>query len=232
MKVKDLTVQVNRKNIKNLHLSVMPSDGWVRVSAPFDVDDEAIKLFVLSKYGWIKEKQNDFTNQRRQTPREYVSGESHFLLGVRYLLQVVKANSYTITTKGQYIVFQVKENSTIEQKERYFQEWYRKVLRAQLEPLIHKWSVTLSVTPKSWSIRKMLTKWGSCSYEKQTLLFNLELAKKPLETIEYIVVHEMCHLIYRTHSKEFIALLTKSLPYWRETQKTLNDTYLESFYSN
>lgn len=229
MEVKGLTVQVNRKNIKNLHLSVMPSNGWVRVSSPLDIDDETIRLFVISKYAWILQKQKQFQNQQRESKREYVSGESHYLFGNRYVLLVEKSNLYEIKVKGKNILFKVKQNSTLTQREHYFHEWYRSLLKEKIALYIQKWSEILKVSPSNWQIKKMITQWGSCGYAKKTLLFNLSLAKKSPECIEYVVVHEMCHLIHKTHSKEFYELLSKYAPFWREIQKTLNDSQLELY---
>lgn len=229
MDIDGLTVQVNRKNIKNLHLSIMPSNGWVRVSSPMNVDDETIRLFVISKYGWILQKQNEFLNQLRESIREYVSGESHYLFGTRYVLNIKHSNGYAIIVKGKNIIFNVRGNSTIEQREYHFHEWYRSLLKEKIGYYIKKWGNIMDISPSSWQIKKMSTKWGSCSYAKSTLLFNLSLAKKPLECIEYVIVHELCHLIHRTHSKEFYALLTKHLPFWKEKQRTLNDLHLDVY---
>ena len=229
MDINGLTVQVNRKNIKNLHLSVMPSNGWVRVSSPIDIDDETIKLFVISKYRWILQKQKQFNDQLRESKREYVSGESHYLFGNRYVLIVEKSNDNEIQIKGKNIVYKVRQNSTLAQQEHHFLEWYRALLKEKIGLFIKKWSNILNTSPSNWHIKKMITKWGSCSYAKQTLLFNLSLVKKPLECIEYIVVHEMCHLLHKTHSKDFYSLLTKHLPFWKETQKLLNDLHLDVY---
>ncbi|MDY0215220.1 MAG: SprT family zinc-dependent metalloprotease [Bacilli bacterium] len=229
MKVNGLTVKVVRKNIKNLHLSVMPANGWVRVSSPMSVDEEAIKLFVISKYGWIIQKQTEFLNQQRESKREYVSGESHFLFGERYLLTIRNSNIYDVNIKGKSILFSVRTNSSTEQREYHFQEWNRRLLKEKIALYIEKWEKILEVKPVSWQIKKMLTKWGSCSHNQKTLLFNLSLAKKPLECVEYVVVHEMCHLIHKNHTKEFYSLLTRHLPFWHETQKTLNQSQLEVY---
>jgi len=229
MNVNGLTVKIIRKSIKNLHLSIMPSNGWIRVSSPLEVDDETIRLFVISKYGWILQKQSEFNQQLRESKREYVSGESHYLFGERYIMNVKNSNLYNVSIKGKTIHFVVRTNSDSEQREFHFHEWYRLLLKDKIAFFVEKWENVMGIKSTSWSIKKMLTKWGSCNNKKKTLIFNLLLAKKPLECIEYVVVHEMCHLVHKNHSKEFYALLTSHLPFWKDTQKTLNELHLEAY---
>jgi predicted metal-dependent hydrolase len=222
--ISDFTIVVVRKNIKNMHLSVYPPTGRVRIAAPLSIDDEAVKLFAISKLNWIKKNQRKFEKQERQTPRTFAERESHYFEGKRYLLRVTEHNAPSkviIKTKTHIDLF-VRSNSSIEQRQSILNEWYRKQLKNQMPALIAKWEKIVGVNISDWGIKQMKTKWGTCNIEKQRIWVNLELAKKPIYCLEYIVVHEMIHLLERHHNEYFLAYLDKFLPKWRLYKEELN----------
>lgn len=224
IKVNDLIVDVVRKDIKNLHLAVYPPNGRVRVAVPLLVDDEAVRLAVISKLGWIKRQQVQFAEQERQSEREYVSGESHYFQGNRYLLNVIylDATPKVVIRNNTRIDLYVRPGSDPDQRERILLAWYRKQLREIVPPLIMKWEPILGVSVADWGIKQMKTKWGTCSIEARRIWLNLELAKKPVRCLEYIVVHELIHLLERHHNDRFTALMEKHLPSWRFLREELN----------
>jgi len=224
IKVNDLIVDVVRKDIKNLHLAVYPPNGRVRVAVPLLVDDEAVRLAVISKLGWIKRQQVQFAEQERQSEREYVSGESHYFQGNRYLLNVIylDATPKVVIRNNTRMDLYVRPGSDPDQRERILLAWYRKQLREIVPPLIMKWEPILGVSVADWGIKQMKTKWGTCSIEARRIWLNLELAKKPVRCLEYIVVHELIHLLERHHNDRFTALMEKHLPSWRFLREELN----------
>lgn len=229
--VSGLRVSIVRKAIKNLHLGVYPPNGRVRVAAPLAVTDDAVRLAVIGKLGWIKRQQSKFKSQPRQSEREMVSGESHYFLGRRYRLHVVHKDKGTTTVvlrNRSIIELQVSGESSAEQRERVLQRWYRQQLRALIPSLLEKWESLLGVEAGDWGIKKMKTKWGACNAEARRIWLNLELAKKPVQCIEYIIVHELAHLIERHHNDRFISIMDKYLPQWRLLQQELNAAPLAS----
>lgn len=222
--VNDLVVDVHRKDIKNLHLGVYPPDGRVRVASPLNIDDEAVRLFVISKLGWIRKQQREFLSQPRQSVREYISGESHYFQGNRYLLNVVyrKGNPEVVVRNKSYIDLFVKEGSDYDYRKRVMTEWYRSELKVLAEPLVEKWKNEMDVPLTHWGVRAMKTKWGSCNIERGRILLNLELAKKPEHCVEYIIVHELVHLLERHHNDRFVELMDKFIPNWRLYLDELN----------
>lgn len=222
--VSDLVVDVHRKDIKNLHLGVYPPDGRVRVAAPLNIDDDAVRLFVISKLGWIKKQQREFTEQTRQSEREYVSGESHYYLGNRYLLNVEYHQGHpTVSVRNKtYIDLTVRPGSDHQTRKRIMTEWYRSELKRIAKPLIEEWSETIGVEVNHWGVRLMKTRWGSCNTDERRILLNLELAKKPQQCLEYIIVHELVHLIERHHNDVFVGLMDKFLTHWRLHRDELN----------
>jgi predicted metal-dependent hydrolase len=227
MIVADLDVEIIQKDIKNIHLAVYPPTGRVRLAAPIDVNTETLRLFVLSKLTWIRKQQRKFLVQNRQTPRQYVNRESHFFMGRKYLLRVHESDhpyrypKVVLKTKT-YIDLFVRETSTVEQKANLMREWYRFELKTLLDELVPKWEKILKVKANNIAIKSMKTKWGSCNTEKGNILFNLELAKKPIACIEYVVAHELVHLIERLHNDNFKAHLDRHIPNWKQTKAQLN----------
>jgi len=222
--VSDLVIEVDRKNIKNLHLSVNPPNGRVRIAAPMQIDDDAVRLFAVSKLPWIRRQQRKFEAQPRQSEREFVSGESHYFNGERYLLNVIyrKGNAKVEIRNKTYIDLYVREGSDLSQRRRVMREWYRKKLKERIPPLISKWEETIGITVDDWQVKQMKTKWGTCNIEERRIWINLELAKKPERCLEYIIVHEMMHLLERNHTDQFIALMDKYMQNWRLFRYELN----------
>ena len=222
--VNDITVDVENKEIKNMHLGVYPPNGRVRVSTPMNIDDEAVRLFIISKISWIRKQQRLFKEQARQTEREFVSGESHYVWGERYLLNVIyqKGNPQIVLRNKAYLDLYVREDSGQAQRQRVMTEWYRKQLKEAIPGLIDKWEVVIGVKVNDWGVKLIKTKWGTCNIEAGRIWLNLELAKKPERCLEYIIVHEMMHLLERDHNERFVALMDQFMPKWRIHRDELN----------
>lgn len=218
-----LSVDVVRKDIRNLHLSVYPPTGRVRIAAPLRMRLDAIRLFAISKLGWIRQQQHKLRSQERETPREYLDRESHYLWGRRYLLKIVEARApASVEITHRHLVLQVRDASSGDEKLNVLNDWYREQMKEALPALMGKWEPLMGVTVRGVLVRKMKTLWGSCSPERGTIRLNLELAKKPPECLEYIVVHELAHLLEPTHSQRFIALMDQFMPKWRFYRDQLN----------
>jgi predicted metal-dependent hydrolase len=222
--VNDIAVEVVRKAIKNLHLGVYPPHGRVRVAAPLAVSDEAVRLAVIGKLAWIKRQQAKFEAQPRQSRREMVNGESHYFLGQRYRLRVIEHNGAgkVVLRNKTFMDLYVRPEASAEQREQVLQRWYRQELKALIPPLLKKWELVLGVEAADWGIKKMKTKWGACTIEAKRIWVNLELAKKPVQCLEYIVVHELVHLLERHHNERFQELMDQFLPQWRLHREELN----------
>lgn len=222
-KLNEIDVEVVQKDIMNVHLSVYPPKGRVKVSAPQSMAIETIRVFVISKLGWIKKQQQKLSAQQREAPREYINRESHYFTGKRYLLNVVEVDEAPkVTLCHSEIVLQVRPGADDAKRRFVIDEWYRQQLKEMVTPLIAKWEKKIGVTVEQFSVRKMKTKWGSCSPVSHTIYINLELAKKPAECLEYIIVHELVHLLEPTHNNRFIAFMDNFLPKWRFYRDELN----------
>ena len=219
----NVEVEVKFKPIKNLHLSVHPPYGKVTVSSPEFFDLEKVRVYLITKLGWIKREQKKIAAQEREGEKFMITRESHQFLGKRYLLNVKKSTTNKIVLKHSSIELYAKEPASVETKKKVLYDWYRKELRVQITTLIAKYAVIMNLSIPEFGIRIMKTKWGSCTTESQKLWFNIELAKKPIECIEYIVVHEMVHLIERNHNKNFVILMERYLPNWRTQKNVLNE---------
>jgi predicted metal-dependent hydrolase len=215
---------VVRKPIKNLHLSVLPPNGKVRVTAPLHIKDDAIRLLLATRLIWIKRQKAKYEMQERQTPREFVSGETHYYLGEPYRLEVAYVNlPPRVFLKGKNkIVLQVRPNSAFAKREEVLMNWYRAELKIVISNIIEKWSKAIGVQTNAWGVKRMKTRWGTCNHNAGRIWLNLELAKKSIASIEYIIVHELLHLIERRHNNRFIRLLTSHLPKWRLYKEELN----------
>lgn len=230
IEISNIIVEVQKKNIKNIHLSVLPPDGKVRVSAPMHLSDDSITMFVRTKLGWIKKQQEKFAKQPRQSEREYVSGETLYLFGQQYFLRVeysYKGNSLVL--EGNEAILTVRKESTAKQREAFVNEWYRALLKEKIEVNLPKWENITGLHCDSWQTKYMTTRWGTCNTETRKIWLNLQLAKKPIECLEYVILHELVHLKVRNHNKEFVAMMDNYMPYWRETKKKLNDTKLDYY---
>ncbi len=222
-KLNDMDVELVQKNIKNVHLSVYPPAGHVKVSAPESMAVETIRVYVISKLGWIKKQQEKLRAQDREVPRECIDRESHFFNGKRYLLKVVERDAAPqVRLSHSGIVLQVRPGSDEEKKRSVLDAWYRQQLKTALIPLIALWEKKIGVSVEKCIVRKMKTKWGSCTPGSRSIRINLELAKKPPECLEYIVVHELTHLLEPSHNSRFIALMDQFMPKWRFFRDELN----------
>ena len=230
MIVSGIEIEVVKKNIKNMHLSVLPPMGKVRISAPTNTSYDTINLFAITKIGWIKKQIEGFENQTRQSERKYVSGESHYIWGRRYKMKIrytkIKNN---IGIKANKLVLTVRENSTQQQRENIMKEWYRAEIKAKLPALIEKWEAVIGVKSNAVSVKNMLTRWGTCNVEVKRIWVNLQLAKKPVNCLEYIVVHELVHLIERKHTTVFVDYMDKFLPNWRIVKEELNSFIMDKY---
>ena len=232
MIVSGIEIEIIKKDIKNMHLSVLPPLGKVHISAPLNANDEAINLFAITKLGWIKNQIKNFENQSRQTEREYIAGESHYVWGRRYRLELNFSN------KGNYVeihrnklILTVREKSTQSQREKFMNEWYRAELKAKFPEFVEKWEPIIGVQATAVGVKNMRTRWGTCNVKDKKVLLNLQLAKKPINCLEYVVVHELVHLLEKNHTTVFVEYMDKFLPNWRMVKDELNsfimDRYLE-----
>ncbi|HEX7891028.1 MAG TPA: SprT family zinc-dependent metalloprotease [Ramlibacter sp.] len=228
MTVGGLAVEVVRKDIKNLHLGVYPPNGRVRIAAPVAMGDESIRLAVVDKLAWIKRQRAAFAQQPRQSTREMVSGESHYFLGRRYRLRLHEEDAPPrVAIRGLRVLdLFVRPGTSTERRLAILEGWYRDQLKEIVPPLMDKWQRALRVRASAWAIKKMKTRWGTCTVEARRVWLNLELAKKPLRSIEYVLVHELAHLRVPSHSEEFTKLLDAHLPDWRERRKELQQSTL------
>lgn len=222
--INGLAVEVVRKAIKNLHLGVYPPHGRVRVAAPLAVSDDAVRLAVIGKLGWIKRQREKFEAQPRQSQREMVAGESHYFLGRRYRLRLVEHHGAAKVElrNTSMIDLHIRPGASTEQREAALLGWHRKELKSVVPSLLEKWQPVVGVEVASWGVKKMKTKWGSCNIDARRIWLNLELAKKPMQCLEYIIVHELVHLVERHHNERFTALMDGHIPQWRQYRAMLN----------
>ena len=231
--ISGITIEIIKKNIKNMHLSVLPPNGRVRISAPLRMSDESILMFARTKLSWIRKQQEKFAIQERQSEREYVSGETLYVFGKQYFLRVeysYKGNSLVLS--GEEAILTVRKESTSKQREAFVNEWYRALLKEKIEIYLPKWEKITGLYCDSWQTKYMTTRWGTCNINSRKIWFNLQLAKKPIECLEYVILHELAHLKIKGHNKEFVALLDKYMPYWRDTRKLLNELKLDYMEDN
>jgi len=219
-----LSVEIVRKAIKNLHLGVYPPNGRVRVAAPLAVSDHAVRVAVAGKLGWIKRQRARFAEQPRQSRRDMVSGETHYFLGRRYRLRVIEhpGPGGVVLRNPTTLELRVRAGSDASTRDQILQRWYRERLRELVPPLLAKWEPILGVRAADWRIRKMKTRWGSCSVEARRIWLNLELVKKTAQCLEYLVVHELAHLVERRHNDFFTQIMDANLPLWRRRRQELN----------
>lgn len=219
----DIEIAVTRKAVKNVHLSVYPPEGRVTLVAPSGTRLEVVRAYAISKLGWIRDQQAKLLGQARETPRQFVERESHYLWGRRYLLSVVEKDAKpTVKLDHRRITLTVRPGSSAAQREDVMHEWHKALLREAVPPLISQWETKLGVTVSGYFLQRMKTKWGGCNRRAGNLRLNTELVKKPKDLLEYVVVHEMVHLIEPTHSERFVTLLSEHYPTWREARTELN----------
>lgn len=225
--IDDIEIWVQKKKIKNIYLRVSAPQGRVQVSAPKNMKDEAIKMFLISKMPWIKKHKDKYTNQAKQCIREYVSDESVYLWGRKYVLKVVYSNKNNdIKIDGDRLILQVRENSTVGQREKLLNEWYRENIKSEIPKLLEKWQKIIGVTAEEWGVKNMKTRWGTCNVRDKRIWLNLQLAKRPPKCLEYVIVHELVHLLEKSHNNIFIGYMDEFIPNWRTIKKELN-TFIE-----
>lgn len=222
IKLNDIVVDVTQKKIKNIHLSVYPN-GQVKISAPLHMNQETLRSFLISKLGWIKEKQSKFQNQARETPRDCINRESHYVWGRRYLLKVIESDAppKIILSHSEMLLY-VRAKSSQAYKQAVIDEWLRMELKKALPPLLEKWQPIMGVKVNKFFVQKMKTRWGSCNYTQGNVRFNSQLAKKPPQCLEYVVVHELAHLLEPSHNARFHSLMSQFLPNWKLIKAELN----------
>ena len=228
LNISGIPVEINKKNIKNMRLYVKPPNGDVMVSAPLEMTNDTIERFVLSKVSWIKKQIAKFYNQQQQSERGYLSGETLYVWGNQYNLQVKTGKKNTVSLSGDTAILTTRRKSTAEQRKKIVNEWYRELLIAEIEQLLPKWEKRTNLKITSWQTRNMTSRWGSCKPKTGKILFNIQLAKKPPECLEYIILHELLHLVEKRHNEKFKMLLGKFMPTWKKVKKLLNNQTLDS----
>lgn len=219
----EMIIDVVLKDIKNVHLSVYPPSGKVRIAAPLRMNLDTIRIYAISKLGWIKKQQQKFQDQVREAPREYLYKEGHYFLGKRYLMKIVERDTPPfVIIKHTNIELHIRPNTDTQKRQSVMDEWYRQQLKELAPPIIKKWEKLMGVSINELAVRKMKTKWGTCNREARRIWLNLELAKKPIHCIEYIIVHELAHLLERTHNAKFVAYMDNYLPEWKHLKNELN----------
>jgi predicted metal-dependent hydrolase len=219
----DIAVDVEFKDIKNVHLSVYPPTGRVRIAAPARMKLDTVRVFAISRLTWIKQQQRKLRAQERETPREYLDRESHYAWGKRYLLTVIERDQAPdVTLKPNRLIFAVRPGTDIATKEAVMAQWYRDQIKLAVPELITRWESVLGVRVQRFFVQQMKTRWGSCNPRARTIRLNTELAKKPKECLEYIVAHEMVHLLEPSHNARFVALMDQHMPKWQFYRQRLN----------
>lgn len=219
----DIKIDVEQKNIKNIHLSVCPPDGHVKISAPKRIDLDIIRLFVINKLKWIKKHQEIFKNQKREAPKEYLSKELHYFQGKTYLLKLIEhsAKPVVILTHNNIELY-VRPDSSKEKRKEILDAWYRTEMKKVIPEMLEKWEKIIGVKADDFGIKKMRTKWGTCNIRAKRIWLNLELTKKPLNCLEYVLVHELVHLLERDHNDRFKNYMSEFMPKWRFLKDELN----------
>jgi predicted metal-dependent hydrolase len=225
----DITISVAFKAIKNVHLTVHPPDGQVSLVAPLGTRPEVARAYAITRLGWIRQQQATLGAQARETPRQYVERESHYLWGRRHLLNVVEGEGKAfVTLDHKRITLHVRPGSDAAKRAEVLHEWHKRLLHDVVPSLIAKWQPRLGVQVSGYFLQRMKTQWGSCNHAAGNIRLNTELVKKPKDLLEYVVVHEMAHLLEPTHSERFAALLDLHYPTWREARAELNELPLAS----
>ena len=227
--VENIDIELVRKRIKNIHLTVYPPDGRVRLAVPQHMNDEAARNFALSKLTWITKQRKKYTTQERQTIREFVTGESHYYSGKKYILRVIETigKQHVELRDNKYIDLYLRPGSTVEKREKLLSEWYRRNLKEIIPSYIEKWEKIIGVRVNEFGVKQMKTRWGTCNIRDKRIWINLELAKKAPRCLEYIVVHEMVHFLEKHHNKVFKDYMSEFLPAWKSIQNELNGISLQ-----
>jgi predicted metal-dependent hydrolase len=219
----EIKADVLKKDIKNIHLSVYPPNGRVRISAPLRMNLDTIRVFAITRLGWIKSQQKKLLAQERETPREYIDRESHYVWGKRYLLSICEIDhAPSVELKHNRMILLVRPGTNTIKRQEIVDEWYRVQLKQETPAILSKWEPLIGVKVERFFVQRMKTKWGSCNHIARSIRLNTDLAKKPRECLEYIVVHEMVHLLEKHHDKKFQNLIENFLPKWRFYKDELN----------
>ena len=227
IKLGDIVVDVVLKDIKNVYLSVYPPAGRVRITAPEHLNIDTVRIFAVSKLAWIQQQQKKLQNQDRETIREYLDRESHYVWGKRYLLRIVEADGApAVELKAGKMLLRIRPDASTEAREAIVSKWYREQLKSAIPDLLAKWEPIIGVSVERVFVRKMKTKWGSCNPDRRSIRLNTDLAKKPAACFEYIFVHELTHLLEKTHNLRFTALMDQFMPQWRDYREMLNTSPL------
>ena len=224
IQVGEIPITVTLKDVRNVHLSVHPPDGRVTLVAPVSTRLDVARAYAISKLGWIRDRQQQFLNQVRETPRQFIGRESHYLWGRRYLLSIVyKDIKPSVTLDHKRITIIVRPGSDASKRAEVFHQWHKSLLHEVVPPLLQKWQAKMGVEVAEYFLQRMKTKWGSCNHQAKHIRLNTELVKKPKDLLEYVVVHELAHLLEPTHNDRFVAILDKHYPTWREARAELNE---------
>jgi predicted metal-dependent hydrolase len=224
IQIGEIAIALARKDIKNVHLSVHPPNGRVTLVAPLSTRREVAQAYAISKLGWIRDQQAKLRGQARETPRKFVQRESHYLWGRRHLLSVREKDAKpSVRVDHLRIVLTIRPGTNRQKRQEIVHDWHKSLLHVTLPGLIRKWERKLDVEVAGYFLQRMKTKWGSCNHRARNIRLNTELVKKPKDLLEYVVVHEMLHLIAPTHSEQFLALMSKHYPAWREARAELNE---------
>ena len=219
----NISIDVEQKDIKNIHLSVYPPNGKVKIAAPERMELDTIRVFAINKLKWIKKQQKVFKNQERETKREFLESESHYFQGKRYLLSVIEQETKPkVILKHSVIELYIRPNTSTKKRKEILDEWYREEMKKEIPKMLEKWENKIGVKTNDFGVKIMRTKWGTCNIEAKRIWLNLELAKKPLECLEYIVVHELVHLLERSNNDRFVRFMNEFMPKWRFHRDELN----------
>ena len=228
MNINGIEIRIHRKKIKNLHLYVKPPDGHVEISAPLEISEQTLELFARTRLSWIRKQKAKFDQQPRQTERQYVSGETLYLWGQKYYLTVQYSNrGNSLILVGNRAFLTVRKESNSQQRENFVNGWYREILKLEIEKRLPELEKSSGFHCNSWQVKYMTTRWGTCNTKTKKIWLNLQLAKKPLVCLDYIILHELVHLAIRNHSESFTAMMDQLMPAWREVRNRLNDQILD-----
>ena len=227
IKLGDIAVDVELKDIKNVYLSVYPPTGRIRITAPKHMNLDTVRVFAISKLAWIQKQQKKHREQERETFREYLERESHYVWGKRYLLRIVEVDrAPAVELNARNMILRIRPAAGAEAREAIISKWYREQLKAAVPGLLAKWEPIIGVSVKRSYVQKMKTKWGSCNPVRRSIRLNTDLAKKPAYFLEYVLVHELTHLLEKTHNHRFTALMDQFMPQWRDYREMLNTSPL------
>lgn len=223
-KIGEMTIQLTQKDVKNVHLSVHPPDGRVTLVTPKTTRPDVARAYAISKLGWIRDQQRKLADQSRETPRKFIERESHYIWGRRYLMSVVYHDGKpSVRLDHKRITLTVRTGSDKTKRGEVLHQWHKSLLHEAIPPLIEKWETRLGVSVNGYFLQRMKTKWGSCNHRAGNIRLNTELVKKPRDLLEYVIVHEMAHLLEPTHNERFVAILDQHYPTWREARIELNE---------